>query len=60
MKIWNAERTQYVENKFCNGCMCHDMDMIFGDGKSGKCGQCGCPKTKEAWEQMLVEQTHEE
>lgn len=60
MKIYNYERTVYVENENCHGCMCHDMDMVFGDMSDGRCGNCGCPKTKEAWEKMLLEQTHKD
>lgn len=50
MKIWLGD--QYVENKLCSGCMCHELPIQFGETLSeGCCRECCCPKTKEAWKE---------
>lgn len=34
----------------CTGCMCHSIDMQFGELFKGCCSECGCPKTMEAFD----------
>lgn len=36
----------------CRGCMCHDLPMQFGELYKGCCSECGCPKTKEAFDRI--------
>ena len=39
----------------CAGCYCHDMAMRFGDLIEGCCSECGCPKTKAAFDGRLAD-----
>jgi len=39
----------------CNGlnsCLCHQPGIQFGELADGCCSECGCPKTKEAFDRI--------
>lgn len=40
----------------CDGCPCHwDSHILMGNSlDEGKCRECGCPKTVEAFEKALT------
>ena len=42
----------------CTGCLCHSFDIQFGESHNGQCAECGCPKTKAAFDQMKKEARH--
>ena len=45
MKIYNPLTGDYIINKSCDGCYCHEFDIQFGkELKNGCCVECGCPK----------------
>lgn len=50
MKI-HYGNNEVMETK-CTGCMCHDIDMQFGEDKN-ICGECGCPKTIDGVNKIL-------
>lgn len=50
MKINNPKTGEFVENKFCKGCYCHDMAVQFGKLVNGCCSECGCPKNLEGFD----------
>ena len=52
MRIHNPKTNEFVENKSCNGCYCHDMAMQFGELIDGCCRECGCPKNLTGFEKF--------
>ncbi len=40
---------------YCTGCLCHEMATQFGTLVHGSCCECGCPKTKEAFDARYTE-----
>ncbi|MBI2633306.1 MAG: hypothetical protein HYW78_02850 [Parcubacteria group bacterium] len=50
MKIHNPLTNEYVINEFCNGCLCHEFAIQFGQElKNGCCAECGCPKNVQGF-----------
>ncbi len=47
MNIHCGDRTLVTS---CRGCLCHDLAMQFGELHNGHCAECGCPKTKAAFD----------
>lgn len=46
---------EQIETK-CTGCPCHENNIQFGELIKGCCGECGCPKTLEAFKRIQAEQ----
>ena len=53
MRVRRKDRPGMEVKTLCTGCQCHEMAMTFGL-TDGRCNECDCPKTAEAFDRDAV------